>query len=305
MRFKWPSDTSECFSKEVITGEHDEHLSEKYTDEGLADLLDRYPRENMGIYTFPAHSEGRVKAIHGRADALSGAELLEAVKRGQIWLNLRAVSKYLPEYADVRNKLFSQLDSAANIKTLKQDIGVLISSPNIHVHYHLDIPFVCLVQVRGEKTVSLYPPHEPFATANQIEAVVLREQEEEMDFKYSFDEHVSKINMKPGVAITWPQNAPHRVQNGDMMNVSLSCEYMTASGLLRANAMYTNGKMRRHLGLNPAIPKNAGVAVMLKAVVARVLKIKKKSTTKKVTPITFEIDKNSLEVRRIEETANV
>ncbi|ACT59294.1 conserved hypothetical protein [Hirschia baltica ATCC 49814] len=305
MLFKWPEDTSVCFSKEVIAGEHDEHLSEKYSDDGLADLLDRYPRENMGIYTFPAHSEGRVKAIHGRADNLSGAELLEAVKRGQIWLNLRAVSKYLPEYADVRNKLFSQLDSAAGIKTLKQDIGVLISSPDIHVHYHLDIPFVCLVQVRGEKYVSLYPPHEPFATANQIEAVVLREQEEEMDFKYSFDEHVSKVHMKPGVAITWPQNAPHRVQNGNMMNVSLSCEYMTASGLLKANAMYTNGKLRRRFGMNPSIPQNTGAAVMLKAVVARALKIQKKPTVKKVTPITFEIDKNTLEVRRIDESSNV
>ncbi len=294
MKFQWPENTSEVFSTEIITCQHDGHESEHFADEGLADLLDRYPRDEMGIYKFPEHAEGKVKAIHGKAENLTGAELLEAVKRGQIWLNLRAVNNHLEEFEAIKQQLFSQLDDAASISSMKQDVGVLISSPNIHVHYHLDIPFVCLVQVRGEKTVSLYPAEPPFATASQIEAVVLKEQEEEMSFQHSFDEHVTALEMKPGMAVTWPQNAPHRVQNGDMLNVSLSCEYMTTSGLLRANAMYTNGVMRRSMGIDSGLPAKSGLGMIAKAVIARFIKVFKKTVEQKHTPITFEIDKETL-----------
>ncbi|MFC7290596.1 hypothetical protein [Hirschia litorea] len=301
MRFDWPEDTPEKFSHEIISAKHDWHKDEKFSDDGIADLLDRYPRENLGLYSFPDHAEGRVKAMHGRALDLSGAELIRAVKKGRIWLNLRAVNKYLPEYEEIKQRLFSNLDSAAHIKTLKQDVGVLISSPHIHVHYHLDIPLVCLVQLRGEKTVYLYPAKAPFATAEQIEAVVLREQEEEMLYQHGFEDYVAKIDMKPGDAITWPQNAPHRVQNSDMMNVSLSCEYMTPTALLRANALYTNGVLRRSMGMDATLPKGGGVDLLSKAILARGIKLFRKTPDKQITPITFEIDKNTLEVTPLQE----
>lgn len=299
MQFDWPTNTAEDFSKKIVNCKHDGHTSPMFSDEGLANLLDRYPREKLGLYSFPQHAEGRVKAIHGRAPDLSGAELLEAVKQGEIWLNLRAANTHLSEYEDIKKQLFSQLDDAAKVNTMKQDVGVLISSPNIHVHYHLDIPLVCLVQVRGEKTVSLYPPKPPFATADQIEAVVLKEQEEEMEFQHSFDQDASNILMKPGDAVTWPQNAPHRVQNGDMLNVSLSCEYMTPATLLRANALYTNGVMRRSFGLKSGLPSTGGFSVLTKAILARAIKLVRKYPDKEITPVTFEIDKASLRVHDI------
>ncbi len=303
MRFDWPKDTSEKFSKEIISAKHDWHTDSQFSDDGLAELLDRYPREKLGLYAFPEHAEGKVKAIHGRAPELSGAELIRAVKKGRIWLNLRAVNKFLPEYEEIKQRLFSELDVAAKVRSLKQDVGVLISSPHIHVHYHLDIPLVCLVQLRGEKTVFLYPAKAPFATAEQIEAVVLREQEEEMEYQHGFEENVAKIIMKPGDAITWPQNAPHRVQNSDMMNVSLSCEYMTPTALLRANALYTNGVMRRSMGIEASLPKMGGVGLLSKACLARGIKLFRKTTEKQITPITFEIEKNTLEVKQLQEFA--
>ncbi len=297
MQFHWQENSSDIFPSEIIRANHDLHKDERFSDEGLANLLDQYPREKLGIYSFPAHAEGRVKAIHGRADELSGAEILSAVKQGRIWLNLRAVNTHLAEYEKIKSELFSQLDQAVNTSTFKQDVGVLISSPNIHVHYHLDIPLVCLVQIRGEKTVSLYPAKPPFATAEQIESVVLKEQEEEMDFEHRFDEDVTRIELKPGDAISWPQNAPHRVQNGDMLNVSLSCEYMTTSALLRANALYTNGVMRRSLGIKSGLPKSGGFEVLSKAVIARGIKVFRKSPEKADTSVGFEIDQETQSVR--------
>lgn len=299
MRFEWPHNTKGRLRHELLTAKHDAHTSPHFTDEGLAKLLDIYPRENLGIYRFPPHAEGRVQAIHGQAPELSGADILKAVETGQIWLNLRKVNDVAPEYETLAKDIFGPLDAASGERTLKRDVGVLISSPNIHVHYHLDVPMVCLVQIRGEKTLHLYPPHAPFAPANQIEAVALKEREEDIEFLDAFDASATKIAMQPGMAVTWPQNAPHRVQNGNMMNVSLSCEFMTAPALIRANAIYTNGIIRRKLGHTPAPLKNVGPHMIAKAAIARAIKLYSRPNDRGPTPITFQLNAETLQPEAI------
>ena len=76
--------------------------------------------------------------------------------------------------------------------------------------------------------------------------------------------------------------------------MSLSCEYMTFDALIHANAIYTNGAMRRWWGLDPSI-ENDGVATKYaKAALARGLKLfnSGKSFEKQV-PLTFALDLNA------------
>ena len=287
--YVWPEGMAKGFGREVYGARHNGHLSPLFTDEALARLLDEYPRDKLGVYKFPDHAEGKVKGIHGCAPDMTGAEILEAVKTGELWLNLRAVNREVEAYSELADSLFRQLEAATGTKTLKQDMGVLISSPNIHVHYHLDIPLVCLVQVRGVKTLYLYPAGAPFAEPEQLEDIVLRTQDEELRYLNEFEEHVRVVEMKPGMALTWPQTAPHRVQNADVMNVSLSCEFMTMPGLLKANALYSNGKLRRAFGYNGAFPQRVGPVTAVKAVAAQALKKIQPVPEKSPTPITFEL----------------
>ncbi|MEO0818190.1 MAG: hypothetical protein AAFX86_12910 [Pseudomonadota bacterium] len=303
MAFVWPDDARIAFGHAPVIGRHALHEGELATDDGLIALLDAYPREHMGVYTFPPHAEGRVKARHGRAMDISGEDLLNAVKAGQIWLNMRAVNRAVPAYYHLADTIFDPFETATGQRTLKHDVGVLISSPGIHVHYHLDIPLVCLVQLRGTKTLNLYPPRAPFAEPDQIEAVALREREEDITYKTAFESDVQTFELQPGEAITWPQNAPHRVQNGHMMNVSLSCEFMTPAALLRANAIYTNGVLRRSLNLSPRYPAAMGPGLVGRAVLARGLKAVRRKETAPVTPITFELDAKTGRVVDLETAA--
>lgn len=294
MHISWPEGTTSLFERETLTARHDNICAPMFQDEALADLLDRYPRESLGIYTFPRHGEGLVKAAHGRANDLSGAELIQAVKTQKIWLNLRSVNKTMPEYSDLSDSLFSDMETATGKRIFKRDIGILISSPNIHVHYHLDIPLVCLVQLRGTKTLYLYPAKAPFATDEQIEAVALKERDEEVHFEHRFEAEQTRIALSPGMAVTWPQNAPHRVQNDNCMNVSLSCEFMTAAALVRANAIYANGLIRRRLGGQPRLPARSGPNMFTRAALARAIKLFNRALAQSPTPITFELAKHSL-----------
>ncbi len=292
VKYHWPEGFENDFGKKIAMARHNAQETSHFSDEALAALLDAYPRERLGIYRFPEQAEGPCKAEHGCAPTLSGAELIAAVKAGKIWLNLRAVNQEVPAYAKIAEALFGDLEKASGSKVLKKDMGVLISSPNIHVHYHLDIPMVVLVQVRGTKTVHLYPVGAPYAEPQQVEDITLRVQDEELNYKSEFDDQAHVITLEPGMAITWPQTAPHRVQNADMMNVSLSCEFMTAASILKANAIFANAKLRRAVGYSAPLPSHTGPVTVMKAVAAQAIKKVAPVPPKSPTPITFELLKD-------------
>jgi len=131
------------------------------------------------------------------------------------------------------------------LRTMKRDLGVLISSPSAQVFYHLDVPLVSLWQIRGVKTVWAYPVEDPYVGAEALEAIVLRETAEQFAFDPAWDAGAAKVQLTPGRMLTWPQNAPHRIENGPMLNVSLSIEFMTAPAVMRANVLYANGVLRK------------------------------------------------------------
>ena len=287
----WDSEKASRFGNDLIVAHHTLHKRPMFSDAGLADLLDRYPREAFCIHTMGTKRSDKDGFRKGTPGKLNGEQLLGAVKRGRLWINLRNANAHLPEYAALCDEMFGELDAANGVKTMKRDVGVLISSPNARVFYHLDIPMVTLWQIKGEKTMYVYPRGGRFAPDPQIEAIVLREQEEEIDYDPSYDDYALPVIMKPGTVASWPQTAPHRIDNSDCVNVSLSCEFMTFDSLIHANALYANGAMRRWWGLNPSIERDGALAKYSKAGLARAFKLfnSRKSFEKQIKP-TFVVD---------------
>jgi hypothetical protein len=270
---EWPDDVSARFARETLVINHDLHTREMFTDTGLESLLDRYPRDKLGVFTMGSDPVDWRSWQSGKAGDLSGAELLAGVHAGRIWLNLRAANHYLEDYAALSDEIFANKEShIKGLKTLKHDLGVLISSPNAQVFYHLDSALVSLWQIRGTKFVRVYDPAAPFARPEQIEAVVLRESAEQIPFDPAWDDAAQSVTLEPGMMVTWPQNAPHRIVNGPMVNVSLSLEFMTPQALLRANVIYANGVLRRRFGMNPQIQKGLDPRALTKFGLARAFK---------------------------------
>ena len=292
----WTETHAKDFGKTPLTAHHNLHLRDMFSDAGLADLLDRYPRDAFNLYTMDNSREaGRDSFRKGLPGKLNGEEILDAVKKGRLWINLRNANSHLPEYADLCAEMFGELEAnTPGLRTMKRDVGVLISSPNARVFYHLDIPLVTLWQIKGEKTMYVYPTGEPFAKDPQIEAIVLREKEEEIDYDPAFDASAQIVKMTPGLMANWPQTAPHRIDNGDCLNVSLSCEFMTPAALIYANALYTNGVLRRKHGRSPLIANDGAAGKFGKAVLARGFKLfnSRKVFERKVVP-SFVIDPNA------------
>ncbi len=88
-----------------------------------------------------------------------------------------------------------------------------------------------------------------------------RSAEGQLPFRAAWDEDAHAFELNPGDMTTWPQNMPHRVDNGAMMNVSVSMEFMTPRARARANVLYANGVLRQGLGWTPKVQDRAGPAL--------------------------------------------
>ncbi|MEM7329276.1 MAG: hypothetical protein AAF437_11085 [Pseudomonadota bacterium] len=291
MFIDWPDHSKQAFGKEILHAKHNISQSNLFSDDGLAHLLDEYPRERLDIWAFSEQREGQSPTLRGRAPKMSGKDIVDAVKNGKIWLNLRRAGDELFDLEHIANSVFESLEGATGQRTTKRDMGLLISSPNVEVNYHLDIPMVALFQLRGQKRLWLYPRDETLAPSACIEDIVHMAREEELPYRTAFDELAEVFDLTPGMGLTWPQLAPHRVRNANCVNVSLSCEFQTIKSLVHANAAYTNGLLRQTTRLSPRMSGRIGPGVLGKAAFAQVHKAVSGRTPRvSPTPITFELD---------------
>jgi hypothetical protein len=286
----WTPDKARDFTRETLQFRHQLQQRMMFADAGLVDILDRYPRDKLGVFTMGPDPTDWRSWKRGRPGDLSGAELLDAARKGRIWLNLRAVNEHDRDYADLCDEIFAdKARFAPQVKTFKRDVGLLISSPNAQVFYHLDVALVSLGQLRGTKTVWIYPPRDPYVGQEDLERIVLKETAEQFAFDPAWDEGARKIVFEPGMMVTWPQNAPHRIVNSDSLNVSLSVEFMTPEALMRANVIYANGKLRRIFGARPGVQAGVHPLALGKLALARMMKATSKQRAPEPLAPTFSL----------------
>ena len=288
----WTPDKAAAFGARTLSFHHTLHTRPMFTDEALIEVLDRYPRARLGVFTMGEDLVDWTSWRRGEADDLTGAQLLAAVREGRLWLNLRNADTYLPEYAALCAEIAA--DKEANVpglRTFRRDLGLLISSPKTQVFYHLDVPLSSLWHIRGQKRIWFYPRAQPYVSDEQIEAFVRQEAEGQFPFRPAWDAAAHALDLNPGDMVTWAQNAPHRVANGPMLNVSVSMEYMTPPAALRANIIYANGLLRRRLRIRPKVQRALGPPALAKVAIARGVKAaRRKRAYKPILPPTFTLD---------------
>lgn len=238
------------FGRAPLKATHQLHRLPLFEDQALIELLDRMPRQNLFALTMghdPARADQRRPASH---EGVSGAELLEAVKRGRLWLNVTRVDGSEPAYRALLDEVFAEL--ARKIPGLRIDgrkATLLISSPDAQVYYHADGAPTVLWHLRGRKRIYLYPADERFLSRHDLEDIFAGVRTEYLTYRPEFDQHAVAFDLAPGEFAAWPQNAPHRVVNEGSLNVSLSTEYFTPESRSRARLFTANRFLRKTLRL--------------------------------------------------------
>ncbi|MDQ2850026.1 hypothetical protein V3G39_03785 [Dermatophilaceae bacterium Sec6.4] len=212
-----------------------------FEDEALIALLDTIPRESVHPYTMGSDPVATSQWQRGKISTLPGAELLETVRRGQLWLNVVRVHENDPKMHDLLTSLYEQIaQRAPGFDITDVSATLLISSPTAQVYYHADNQPNALWHVRGSKRVYVYPGGEPFLSTQHLEQIVSGNSDEQLPYRKDFDDAATVLELGAGQVGWWPQNRPHRVENVSGLNVSLSTEYRTVESTRREHVWTAN-----------------------------------------------------------------
>jgi hypothetical protein len=219
-------------------------------DQALAEVLDRYPADLFDINLYDYDDEGQVSLRTGARGRLNGAELLEAIQQGRLWVNMRDVERGWPELWQATMAEFDRIMGEAypGLKAVSRNGQLILSSPKARVPYHFDASGVILFHMRGRKRLFVFPGDEAHLPERSMEQVIARQTTEEIPYVRAFEQDAQAIDLEPGQALTWPFFAPHRVENLDRFCVSLSVDFQTWSSRLRRGALYTNAVVRSRGG---------------------------------------------------------
>ncbi len=287
----WQPKNSELFSKHLISEQHSLHKHELFSDEALARLIEKTPRSNYHVNTHDLKHIHKSTWRDGEFGNLSGEQVLQAVKDGHIWINIQRPWEADSAYGDILAQMFDEIEeNVPDFTTIKDKnkMTILISSPKIKVFYHCDIPGQALWQIRGRKRVYIYPNSAPFLQDSEMEKIILgRIDEHDISYQDWFDEHAAIMDLEPGTMAHWPINGPHRIENLDVVNVSLTTEHWNAELRNHYAVNYANGLLRNSFGMQNLSKPTSGLGLYARLALAGFHKI---SGLRKLKKMDYKVD---------------
>jgi hypothetical protein len=291
---KWDETHSDLWSHQPIRLEHEMHKSAAFSMDDLARLIESYPRGQYSLVKTGARGSSRVWR-EGDIGNLSGHEVIEAISRGGLWLNMRDVGAVDSRYRKLVDRMFEEVAAKVpgfEIPKAHQE-SILISSPDAQVYYHADLPGQSLIQIAGRKRVYVYPNTAPFIRPEHLEDIALFNVEVDLPYKEWYEDYAKVLDIGPGQMLGWPMNAPHRVENLDTFSVSMTISY-TNDEIRRSEILnLANGMLRHRFGYTPKSRSLRGPSFFAKAVIQKLLRdgrwIKRERSIRR--PIDFRLDR--------------
>jgi len=228
---------------------HDLHLDGRLTLASVADLADRLPRRSV-IADTAAQPLLVPQGGPPRGALERPGDVIRDLRNANAWLTLLNVEED-PGMAELMNTQLDQLESGMIArqgnkrgKMHRRVAFVFVSSPNSVTPVHYDIEHSLLMQVSGQKTVSI--------GRFQSDAVRRREFDRYWDGSHGRIENlppeVAAYTLTPGQAVYIPPGTPHWVHNGPDISLSVTLTYFTAA-TIRENRIedFNSHLRRRHL----------------------------------------------------------
>ena len=238
--------------REILKFHHRLEETGLFSDAALARLIDETPRERISIRTV-AGAES--PWIAGEAGRLNGAELVAAARKGRLWIVAPTAGNI--RYCRVFARLMDEFAHAMGLKVLDAEAEVVIASPRMGAAFHVDSAETMVLHVRGCETVQVHPPRG--LGEKRLEAILRAEESADLPAGQGLEAGATPVALQPGEAAWWPLHSPHRTVNGEGLNVSVAVAFASPKSRRVNGVVYTNGFLRRRLGLHPVSSRTPGL----------------------------------------------
>ena len=216
--------------------------------ESLAVLADQLPETSV------EQNRGDVDAVvaDGQAEKVDDTpgEIARNIETNGAWMVLKNIEQ-VPAYHDLLDELLDEVaplvagrEGGMNLR----EGYVFLSAPNSMTPAHTDPEHNFLLQVRGTKMMNIGRFSDPKVEQKQVEKMFTVHRN--MD---QLPENPTGYHLHPGDGVYVPPNAPHWVENGPEVSVSLSITFRTPVTERGATVHVVNGHLRK-LGLDPRPP---------------------------------------------------
>jgi hypothetical protein len=185
----------------------------------------------------------------------SARDAIQRIEHCGAWIVLKRADKN-EEYAAVLKECMEELQEYTGLNLARvmkvQEVILFITSPKRITTYHIDRECSLLLQIQGDKHISIF---------DRNDREVLSEEEIERfwsvdhnapRYKPELQHHATVYELRPGNGVHIPVNAPHWVQNGENISVSLNVNFQYRD-TMRAN-LYRLNFILRKMGLRPSPP---------------------------------------------------
>lgn len=177
-------------------------------------------------------------------------------------------------FGPVLTKLLSRLVALSG-EAMRRDMivgrtTILIASPRRITTYHMDADTNFLLQVAGDKMISVFDQTDrTHVTEDELERYHAGDANGAV-FKTARQDAATIYDLRGGCGIHIPSTAPHWAQNRDSVSVALSFNYDLRSVRQTARIYSLNRRLRR-LGIDPAPPGRSAWRDRMKLTTADVI----------------------------------
>jgi hypothetical protein len=291
----WSEDERKSYGKKVMVVQHSLNETGLFTDEALANMLNRHSNHLIDFQHIPDDPDYPDQQVTVDFSGADGATMIRAAKsNGKIWINVREAMNRQPEYKKILDQLHNELEQYVGTNKDRRNCrgGILISSARASTPYHADPTMTHLWHIRGHKKAWVYPKTSEFLPDEAYESIILGEIDEDVPWTPELDKGaiVAPADLYGGELVLWPIRSPHRVENATYC-VSMVMEFSTKKSAFTNAGMFANGVLRRKFGMNPSWAKASKPEKLVKAVAGRIMrKVAGRKSFRRKDMVRFKLD---------------
>lgn len=229
--------------------------------DALAGLAERMPAASVE-YNLGKLPLG-VRAEDTPSNGLSLGETIRTIESNRSWAVLKNVERDAA-YGALLDAALAELEPIVDARTgamLNREAFIFLSSPGSVTPFHMDPEHNILLQIRGEKVMTVFPAGDPeLVPAVQSEAFHAGGHRN-LNWRDDFRQRGTAVKLLPGDAIHVPVKAPHFVENGAAVSVSLSVTWRSERSVAESELHGLNALLRRRglpVGRISAAPERQG-----------------------------------------------
>lgn len=189
------------------------------------------------------------------SNGLSVAETIRSIEQCGSWM----VLKFIEQDEQYRQLLHDVLaDVAPSVRgttgeMLKREGFIFISSPGSVTPFHFDPEHNILLQIRGSKVMTIFAADDEALVDGAEHERFHNGGHRNLPWRDDFAAQGRPFSLAPGKAVYVPVKAPHWVQNGPEVSISLSITWRSEWSYDEEYARRMNHLLRR-VGMRPRAP---------------------------------------------------